>query len=82
MTSPFLQASAAASAPASEQRGQPTSDRAEDGGATAIEVGKPLPKSVAPLYAVDDDDCSSGTESDSSFGSRLLDHEGELNFDF
>ena len=69
VNSPFLEAS-------TEQ--QSTSDQADR--ATTIDVGKPLPKSVAPLnrlHADDDDDYSSGTESDSSFGSRLLDHDGE-----
>ena len=46
-------------------------------------MGKPLPKSVAPLYAENDDyDDSSGSDSDSSFGSRLLDHDGKLKHEF
>lgn len=81
ISSPFLHAAAAASEQPHQQRSV-SRDLVEDerGGATAIEVGKPLPKSVAPLYAEYDE--SSGTESDSSFGSRLLDHDGKLRLFF
>ena len=78
VSSPFLQADAADSSAASKQvRASDHSD--EEAAATAIDVGKPLPKSVAPLHAAYD---SSGTDSDSSFGSRLLYHEGALQLEF
>lgn len=82
ISSPFLQAAASSSASEQQPQRSTGNDRAPPA-ATAIEVGKPLPKSVAPLYAENDDyDDSSGSDSDSSFGSRLLDHDGKLKHEF